>query len=108
MSASVTAEDPVQAMQHWLTEERSGPLKPLRVDVTRGEDADERDAWYFYLILPDPAGETWDTEQFARLQREFRDKALSVGLPYPWYVIPRTASRENLVLEDDRDPPDEQ
>lgn len=108
MSAPVAAENPVDALQRWLTKERTGPLKPLRVDVIRGEDADDRDAWYFHLILPEPSGETWDPEQFALLQREFRDKALDLGLPYPWYVIPHTAPTEEPVLEDDADLPDDE
>lgn len=107
MSASVAAENPAHALQRWLTDERVGPLKPERVDLIRSEDADEREAWYFYLILPDPAGETWDPEQFAQLQREFRDKALELGLPYPWYVIPRTAASDEVVAEDDSDVSDE-
>lgn len=107
MSTSVAAENPVHALQHWLTDERVGPLKPERVDAIRGEDADDREAWYFYLILPEPTGETWDPEQFAQLQREFRDKALEFGLPYPWYVIPRTATSDEGAEEDDADPPDE-
>lgn len=70
-----------------------------------GEDADGREAWYFVLILPKPEGETWDAESLAELERGLRDKALEVGLPYPWYVVPRTG--EDTVPEDDRDLPDD-
>lgn len=108
MSASIAAENPVHALRHWLTDERVGPLRPKRVDVIRGEDADEREAWYFYLILPDPEGETWNPAEFAQLQREFRDKALELALPFPWYVIPRTAASGEVAAEDDADVPDEE
>lgn len=83
MSLPTAAEDPVQALQDWLTDGWNGPLQPSDVIALHGEDAEERDAWFFYLVLPDPVGETWDADQFAELQRAFRDKALEVGLPYP-------------------------
>ncbi len=109
MSSPVAAESPVEALSRWLTDEWAGPLRPTEVIPFRGEDAEEREAWYFVLVLPAPSGETWDPEEFAELQRAIRDRALEVGLPYPWYVVPRTAAdeSEDAVLEDDSDLPEE-
>lgn len=60
------------------------------------------------LLFPSPTGDTWDAGQFAELQRAIRDKALEVGLPFPWYVIPRDAGEIEPVPEDDKGLPDEE
>lgn len=46
------------------------------------------------------SGETWDPGEFAALQRAIRDKALEVGLSYPWYVIPRPDEEESELEGD--------
>ncbi len=101
--AQVAADRPVEVIRHWLTEDWEGPLRPIRVEAVQADDAEDRESWFFYLVLPAPSGETWDPEEFAALQRAIRDKALDVGLSYPWYVIPRSDEEES-ALEDDAEP----
>lgn len=108
MASTLAANNPVEAIRKWLTNDWDGPLRPVDVIAVRGEDAEEREAWFLTLLFPSPTGETWDAVQFAELQRAIRDKALEVGLPYPWYVIPRAVDvEEEPIPEDDMDLPDE-
>lgn len=103
LMSQVAADSPAEVIRHWLTEDWKGPLRPLRVEAVHAEDAEDRESWFFYLVLPSPSGETWDPGEFAALQRAIRDKALEVGLSYPWYVIPRPDEEES-ELEDDAEP----
>lgn len=101
--SQVAAASAVEVIRHWLTEDWEGPLRPVRVDAVRAEDAEDREAWFLYLVLPAPSGDTWDPDEFAAIQRAIRDKALEVGLSYPWYVIPRS-DVEETEFEDDAEP----
>lgn len=101
--ARIATERPEELVSQWLTNDWAGELRPLRVDVTSGEDWRGRESWYFHLILPDPVGDTWDPDAFAEIQRAIRDKALEVGLSYPWYVLPEIED-DDTVYEDDFDP----
>lgn len=104
MKTQARAENPVEAVRSWLLEQWDGELRPNDVTALQSEDSEGRDAWYFVVILPEPKDETWDAAAIADLQRGIRDKALEVGLQYPWYVVPRT--RNDEIPEDDEDLPD--
>ncbi len=103
VSQGVVADSPAEAIRRWLLDEWNGALRPQEVLNLFGEDADGRDAWYFVVLLPEPAEETWDPEALSDLARGVRDKALEVGLPYPWYVVPRTASDEAQEEDEEED-----
>jgi hypothetical protein len=105
MSSSTVAEGPVEELKRWLLHDWKGSLRPDDVTPLRGEDADGREAWYLLLTLPEPDRETWDPDDLAELRRAIRDKALEVGLAYPWYVVPRTGHEERV--EDELDLPDD-
>jgi hypothetical protein len=106
-AAATTPELPAIVMQEWLMRGWAGTLKPVVVVPLLSEDGEGRDAWFFHVTFPTPDGETWDAEQFAALQREFRDKALEVGLPFPWYIVPHAPADADAVPEDDQDLPDD-
>lgn len=107
MPYSTVAEPAAEEVKRWLLEDWAGLLRPRSVQPLRSEDADGRDAWFFVLTLPDPEEEeeTWNADDLADLRRAVRDKALEVGLSYPWYVVPRTERDE--PVEDARDLPDD-
>lgn len=78
-----------------------GSLRPSDVLTEIAQDADDRRAFYFTVVLPDPQGLSWDVEDLNDLNRAVRDKALEVHLPYPWYVLPRGQSDEPQADDDD-------
>lgn len=106
MATQTLPENPVEAVKEWLLHDWKGSLRPIDVAPLLSEDSDGRDAWFFVVILPPPQDETWDPAELAELQRGLRDKALEVGLPYPWYVVPRSQGEEE-VPEDDEDLPED-
>jgi len=71
-------------------------LHALQVDVSRVLDADDREAWFFDLVLPNPAigQDTWPVEELNSLHLATRDKALALGLVWPSYVRFRPESEE--------------
>lgn len=87
-SAATAVEHPEEALREWLARETFGSLHALDVRVTRDLDADEREAWFFDVVLPNPGeGEdTWPVEDINRVHLATRDKALELGLDWPWYV----------------------
>ena len=101
MVRPTVAEHPAEKLKHWLLHEWGGRLRPFEVRSVQAEDADGRDAWFFLLILPEPEEETWDADDLAELRRGVRDKALEVGLTYPWYLVPRTEHDEPVEDESD-------
>lgn len=105
MATAALPENPVEAVREWLLHDWRGALRPIDVFPLLADDADGREARFFVVVLPDPEDETWDPVALADLERAFRDKALEVGLPYPWYVLPRTQGDE--VPEDDEDLPED-
>lgn len=62
--------------------------------MQRDEDADGNLALFIDVTLPDPNPdeETWPVEDLFRMDREVRDKALELGVAYPWYLRPRPAT----------------
>lgn len=105
MSNVTISEHPADPVKAWLLNGCDGRLRPNEVRLTQSTDAASRDARHFELVLPDPEGETWSADDLAELRRAVRDKALEVGLRYPWYVVPRTEHDE--AVEDDSDLPPE-
>lgn len=103
MAHSALVEYPAEQVREWLLNEWDGRLRPREVHAAQDSDADGRSAWFFELVLPDPEGETWHADDLAELRRAVRDKALEVGLSYPWYLLPRTEQEE--AVEDDADLP---
>lgn len=53
--SQVAADSPAEVIRHWLTEDWKGPLRPLRVEAVHAEDAEDRESWFFYLVLPSPS-----------------------------------------------------
>lgn len=89
MEKTTTAVDrPEEELRTWLEQQPVGTLRPIEVSVTRAQDADDRDAWFFRVVLPDPSEgqDTWPAEDIDNLQRKTRDRALELGLAWPWYV----------------------
>ncbi|MBI2706403.1 MAG: hypothetical protein HYX32_14115 [Actinobacteria bacterium] len=97
MSTQATAVDhPEEVLRKWLATQTFGSLHALQVAVSRDLDADDRESWFFDLVLPNPAEgqDTWPVEELNTLHLATRDKALAVGLAWPWYVRFRPESEE--------------
>ena len=75
----------------WLRDRQYPNLELEDVRVERGVDSEGRDAWFFHVTLRPPADRLlgWDVEAIAIMRREVRDKALDLGLTYPWMVMLR-------------------
>lgn len=84
----------VERLRAWLASRTFGSLSPTDVTVQREEDVDGRLAWFLDVTLPDPVpGEdTWPVEDLFTMDREVRDAALSLGVPWPWYLRVRPVS----------------
>lgn len=89
-----TLDDPAEVLRTWLTEQQVGSDRPVLVVVRRDADSDDREAWFFEIVLTDPAigDDTWAPEDLNRLQRGARDRALELGLTWPWYLRFRPVS----------------
>ena len=98
-----TAEDVAAAeiMRKWL-EEQDGIIKPLSVAAVHDENFSGEPSWFFTIVLPVPDSPTgtWDSSALLDLKIAFRDKALEVGLTYPWYVQPKPEF-DDVPHEDD-------
>lgn len=80
-------DHPEELLQRWLSEQRIGGHQPVSVSVSKSSDAEDRQAWFFEITLPNPSSgaETWSPSDLELLQRGARDKALEVGLDWPWF-----------------------
>jgi hypothetical protein len=103
MSSSVAADrDQVEQLREWLRYQTVGTDHPTRVEARQDEDAEGRAAWYLVVTLPVPRGsDTWPVDGVAELDRKTRDKALELGVPWPWYVVIRPDEDEAAADEDD-------
>lgn len=83
-----TVEDRAEALRAWLSKQKVGQASPVEVQVRRAVDSEDREAWYFEIILVNPAADadTWSAEDLNKLQLLARDKALELGLEWPWYL----------------------
>jgi len=76
------------------------------VVIDRHETADGREeAWYISPVVEAGPDVDWDAEALGALDIDVRDKALELGLQYPWLVFVR-ASHGDEPMEDDEDLPD--
>jgi hypothetical protein len=89
VTPQATAVDrPEDVLREWLATATFGTLHAVDVHVTRDLDADQRDAWFFDVVLPDPSDDedTWPVEDLTGMHLAMRDKALELGLAWPWYL----------------------
>jgi hypothetical protein len=89
VAKQVTEVDhPEEVLRAWLEDQTFGSLHALEVRVSRDLDADDRAAWFFDVVLPDPPEDlgTWPVNDINDFHRRTRDKALEIGLDWPWYL----------------------
>lgn len=93
-----------ESVRAWLSEQTFGDLHPRAVELVRQEDASGEDAWIFVVRLPDPdpAVGTWPVETVNELTRATRDKAITTGVSWPWYIVFSPESDEDQEDEDDQ------
>jgi hypothetical protein len=107
-SPLVAKQDPVGLLEEWLRQQMIGDERPQRVEARQDEDAEGRPAWYLVVTLPVPSGsDTWPVEAVAELDRRTRDKALELGVPWPWYLSLRPDQEDGPADEDVENVPDE-
>lgn len=89
-TAAANVDEPAERLREWLADGRFGSLRPLDVRLRRDEDPDEQPAWFLDVELPHPEpGETWPLDDLVVLHGAVRDKALELGVAWPWYVSVR-------------------
>lgn len=85
------------------------PLLPKSIKVVEETDASGEDAWRLILVLPAPAGETWDVTEAFRLRRAavraFDAHALESGRELPGATVARMttdeADEQDIAPEED-------
>jgi hypothetical protein len=103
LATDTSGEARAQELQHWLeTQKFVAGRVPQRVEIRREVDADERPAWFFVVTLDDPPEDqgTWPLDTTMELRRNVWDKALELGLPWPWYIRLRP-EHDDPVDDDD-------
>lgn len=87
-NATATVDERAEALREWLSEQLVGTASPEAVKVQRAVDSEDRAAWYFEIVLANPAAEvdTWSVDDLNELQLRARDRALELGLDWPWYL----------------------
>ena len=95
-------------LRGWLEGEAFGGLRPVRVELARQEDASGDEAWFFIVRLPDPdpSTGTWPAEPLNELARATRDRALELGVSWPWYIVFLPENEEEQEDEDQLQLPD--
>lgn len=90
-------------------EDQRLPLVPKRIEVTEDVDALGDSAWRLLLVLPAPAGETWDREDVFKVRRAavaaFDKEAEEDDRSLPgWTVASVTTDEagEQDIAEDDK------
>lgn len=91
-----------RAVQAWLAGQTFGNLRPTQVELRREEDASGQEAWFFVVSLPNPDPDvgTWPVDTLNQVARETRDKAISLGVTWPWYTVFFPESEEDQEDED--------
>lgn len=81
-------DDRASGLRDWLAGHTVGSLHPMDVTVDRDVDSAGDEAWYFTIVLANPVAgaDTWEVDDLDQFQREARDKALELGLDWPWYL----------------------
>lgn len=88
----------------WLGSQTVRGLQPVGVEVRRSDDQSGTQAWFFVIVLDDPAPDegTWPVEALTELDRLARDRAVEKGLSWPWYVVFRAATEDEQEDEEDQ------
>lgn len=107
----VDRERDIQAaeeIREWLAGETIDGLKPVSVVLQRQEDASGDEGWFFVVRLPDPdpAAGTWPPETLNELARATRDKALEIGISWPWHIVFLPVNDEDQEDEEQLQLPD--
>ena len=99
-------EEAAEGVRAWLSEQSSGATRPMSVELRRDYDWEDRPAWYFHVVLPDPdpADGSWPVKDLIALDLATRDEALARGVPWPWYVRFHPATDEPQEEDDELEP----
>ena len=94
-----------EELRAWLAGQTFGAAHPVDVRLRRGQDSSGEGAWFVEVVLPDPdpAEGTWPVEDLIDLDRATRDKALELGVSWPWYVVFQPVTDEPQEDEDTLD-----
>lgn len=90
----------------WLSEQRFGGLRLLDVRLDLAFDLSGDEVLYLDVVLPTPPpGDTWPLDEIIEMRMAVRDKALELGVAWPWHVRVRPETEEPEPPDMDPDPP---
>lgn len=94
-----------EALRAWLAEQTFGSVRPVEVRLRRDQDSTGDEAWFVEVVLPNPDPDvgTWPVDDLIDLDRATRDKALEIGVSWPWYVLVKPETDEPQADEDELD-----
>lgn len=93
---------PIDALSRWLRDEWVGPYDFIDVRVDRHETADGEDvAWYIFPVIEGGPDTDFDAEHLSQVDIAVRDKAMELGVEYPWLVFVRVSDPDEPMADDD-------
>ena len=96
---------PIDLLVRWLRHEWQGPYEFIDVRFDRHETADgEREAWYIFPVIEGGPDADFDADELSEVDIAVRDKAMELGLEYPWFVFLKVSDPEEPMEDDDPDP----
>lgn len=102
--AAVETERADRELVEWLENREFGSLAIRSVEATRTEDSAGDLA--LRLVLTAPVGDqpTWELAAVRHLDSAVRDKALALGVEWPWYIELRPDVEEDQEEDTTPDP----
>jgi hypothetical protein len=96
---------PIDILVRWLRDEWDGPYVFTDVRVDRHETADgSAEAWYIFPVIEGGPDTDFDAADLSEVDIAVRDKAMELGLEYPWFVFVQVSDPDEPMEDDDPDP----
>lgn len=100
-TTQMTVTPAAEALRAWLLNQEFLGLAPVDVELRIEEDLRDEQMLIILVTLPTPdPGDTWSINATRRMSLAVRDKALDLGLAWPWYVRLRPEHEEPVADED--------
>jgi hypothetical protein len=96
---------PIDILVRWLRDEWDGPYVFTDVRVDRHETADgSAEACYIFPVIKGGPDTDFDAADLSEVDIAVRDKAMELGLEYPWFVFVQVSDPDEPMEDDDPDP----
>jgi hypothetical protein len=101
-------ERPIDALKRWLLHEWQGPYDFIDVRIERRVMGNGREeAWYIRPVIEGGPDTDWDARELCVVDIAVRDKALELGLDFPWFVFVTVSDGDEPMEDDDLPWPDD-